>query len=116
MTDHVKQGTEARLRGIGLVSRSPRWPNLARHFPTGRAFVGDKTGFSSERRNPHDLLHGGAAAWAGDYTFSSPNVRHNSLNIRTLSLRVNAPPIRWFRFARGNVRAYDLHFGSGSTV
>src|SRR3954466_8258010 len=95
------------LRGIGLVGSSPCWPNLARHFPTGRALVSNKTGLSSERRNPHDLLHGGTAAWAGDYTSSSLKVRHNRLNTRTLLFRVNSPPIQRFPFARGNVRAYD---------
>ena len=40
-----------------MVSGSPRWPNLARHFPAGRAFVRDKTGLNSERRDPHHHLH-----------------------------------------------------------
>jgi len=34
---------------------------------------------------------------------------------RTLSLRVNSPPIQRFPFARGNVRAYDQPCQSGIT-
>ena len=73
------------LRGIGLVSGSPRWQNLARHFPAGRALVSDKTRLNSERRDPHDLLHRGAAAGAGNSTSSSRKVRHNTPSTLVLS-------------------------------
>src|SRR4051812_12791365 len=73
------------LRGVGLIRGPPRWPNLARHFPTGWTLVSDKTGLSSERRDPHDLLHGCAAAWAGDCTSTSRKVRHNIASTRVLS-------------------------------
>jgi hypothetical protein len=105
----LHEATERSLRGIGLVSRSPRWPNLARHFPTGRALVSDKTGLSSKRRNPHDLLHGGAAAWAGDYTSSSRKLRHNSLKLvlsHPASIRHQS---NGFPFARGTFAATISH-------
>ena len=74
------------LRGIGLVSGSPRWQNLARHFPAGRALVSDKTRLNSEpRRDPHDLLHRGAAAGAGNSTSFSGKVRHNTPSTLVLS-------------------------------
>ena len=38
---HPLVGNANALRDIGPVSRSPRWPNLARHFPAGRALVSD---------------------------------------------------------------------------
>ena len=86
------------LRGIGLVSGSPGWPNLARHFPAGRALVSDKTRLNSERRDPHDLLHRGAAAGAGNFTSSFRNVRHRT-HPKTYYFYVNSPPIQWFPFA-----------------
>ena len=73
------------LRGIGLVGGSPRWQNLARHLPAGRALVSDKTRLNSERRDPHDLLHRGAAAGAGNSTSSSRKVRHNTPSTLVLS-------------------------------
>ena len=73
------------LRGIGLVSGSPRWQNLARHFPAGRALVSDKTRLNSERRDPHNLVHRGAAAGAGNSTSSSRKVRHNTPSTLVLS-------------------------------
>ena len=73
------------LRDIGLVSGSPRWQNLARHFPAGRALISDKTRLNSERRDPHDLLHRGAAAGAGNSTSSSRKVRHNTPSTLVLS-------------------------------
>ena len=101
------------LRGIGLVSGSPRWPNLARHFPAGRAFVRDKTGLSSERRDPHDLPHRSMTTGAGNPTSSFRNVRHR-LTRQTHSFRVNSPPIQRFPFER-NFRAYDQPCRSGTT-
>ena len=73
------------LRGIGLIRGSPRWPNLARHFPAGQAFVSDKTGLSSERRDPHDLLHRSMTTGAGNPTSSFRDVRHK-LTRRTHAL------------------------------
>ena len=104
------------LRDIGLVSGSPRWQNLARHFPAGRALVSDKTRLNSERRDPHDLLHRGAAAGAGNSTSSSRKVRHNTPSTLVLSPfasirhQSNGFPLR-----RGNFRAYDQPCRSGTT-
>jgi hypothetical protein len=90
-----------------------RWPYFARHFPTGRAFVSDKTGLSSERRDPHDFTHRTMTTGAGNPTSSFRNVRHKltdrlilsrqfatsstvSLYARKLSRIRSAMPIRHY--------------------
>jgi hypothetical protein len=74
----VAQSPRLASSSFAHVIGSSRWPNLACHLAAGRALVSDKTRFSSERRDPHDLLHRGAAAGAGNSTSSSRKVRHNT--------------------------------------